>query len=528
MNLLLDEWITVRRRSGLTERIAPVRLTTRGDDPAVEIEAPRADFRGALYQFLIGVLQTALPPRDLRAWRERWETPPSEQELQEAFAPFAQAFELDSAGPAFMQDFELLTNAESEPLFNLLIDRGSDSNRYFSKQEEAGMCISCTATALFTLQINASGGGRGYQTSVRGGGPLTTLLVPNEDCTGLWHKIWMNVRPDSRIFPHCNGEERSDIKRIFPWLNPTLIGGKQGSPTTPAMASTLQCYWCMPRRIRLDFQTVKYGNCDVCGRPSEKLVANYYYIPRGTDYKGAWLHPLTPYKSSKGAEEPKPEDTPDGGVGYKYWLGLVAGGDGRKTNAATMVSSYFSNPRDFFSSACIVRLWCFGYHMPKQQAKARCWYDSLLPIHDVEPEQQVRFIEAIERSLDVAEEAASALDKYVKQAWFKRPKYRGNEPAVPQSFWQRSVTEFYRMLKRLADADLEREDLLIPLYRDWLLAVGRTAEELFDEWVLAAPIEDMNMARVVGARADLLRQLKTKGAAKRLWSAVNAFKEAKA
>ena len=38
------------------------------DNPVVEINAPRPDFQGALYQLLIGLLQTCFAPEDEDQW----------------------------------------------------------------------------------------------------------------------------------------------------------------------------------------------------------------------------------------------------------------------------------------------------------------------------------------------------------------------------------------------------------------------------------------------------------------------------
>lgn len=529
MNLLLDNWIAVRRLGGLRERIAPVRLTANEDDPAVEIEAPRADFRGALYQFLIGVLQTALPPRDLREWRQRWEMPPSEQELQEAFAPFVKAFELDSAGPAFMQDFELPISEPAE-IAALLIDMPGEKtitdnkDHFVHRKGVPGVCKACAATALFTLQINAPSGGAGNRVSLRGGGPMTTLLMPEEPETSLWRKVWINVLPTEAL----GYSEVESLVGVLPWMAPTRTSDPGGiGDTSPEQGHQLQAYWSMPRRVRLDF-TEETGVCDLCGQPTEGLVHRYRAKNYGVNYTGAWLHPLSPYNyDGKGEKPPLAVKGQKGGIGYRHWLGLTLGSKEKTPDAALVVKHFMRQQDRLPEAARRMRLWCFGYDMDNM--KARCWYDSMLPVHVIADEREKeRFVKAVADLLDLAGEAASALHTCVKQAWFKRPKDRGSEPAVPQSFWQRSETEFYRLLKQLADTDLEQEDLLIPLYRKWLIAVQRTAEALFDEWVLAAPIEEMNMKRVVEARAGLLRQLKTKGAAKRMWGAVNALKEEKA
>jgi CRISPR system Cascade subunit CasA len=359
---------------------------------------------------------------------------------------------------------------------------------------------------------------------------MTTLLMPEAPEASLWRKIWINILP-SDVLKSLGYSEDKAIPDVLPWMGPTRTSDPGGvGDTTPETVHKLQTYWSMPRRVRLDF-TEESGVCDLCGQSAGGLVRRYRTKTYGVHYTGAWLHPLSPYNyDAKGEKNPLAVKGKKGGIGYRHWLGLTLGDKEQAPDAAVVVKHFYRNSDQMPANAKNVRLWCFGYDMDNSM-KAKCWYDSMLPVHVIADERRrERFVDAVVELLDVAKEAASALHTYVKQAWFEfeRPKDRGNEPAVPQSFWQRTEKDFYRMLKQLADADLEQENMLMPLYRDWLIAIEKKALELFDEWVLAAPIEGMNMRRVVKARTELLRQLKTKGAAKRLWEAVREFKEAKA
>ncbi|WP_239500552.1 type I-E CRISPR-associated protein Cse1/CasA, partial [Streptococcus pneumoniae] len=66
------------------------------------------------------------------------------------------------------------------------------------------------------LQTYAPSGGAGHRTSLRGGGPLTTLLAParkGRAVATLWDRVWTNV-PDAD--PDAGA---ADPARIFPWLN---------------------------------------------------------------------------------------------------------------------------------------------------------------------------------------------------------------------------------------------------------------------------------------------------------------------
>src|SRR4051812_13740317 len=110
-NLLDERWLPARRLQGQTEYIRPAEITTGiGTNPIVAIEWPRADFRIATIEFLIGLTAVAWPPPDdEEGWIEGWENPPSSDALAQAFSLVAHAFDLDGSGPRFLQDFDKLS-----------------------------------------------------------------------------------------------------------------------------------------------------------------------------------------------------------------------------------------------------------------------------------------------------------------------------------------------------------------------------------------------------------------------------------
>jgi CRISPR system Cascade subunit CasA len=528
MNLILDKWIEVARRSGRRERIAPLQLTAEDGDPVAEVLAPRPDFRGALYQFLIALLQTACAPEDLGEWKDRWEEPMNEAQLEQALAPYIAAFELDGDGPAFMQDYD---SVETKPIgiAGLLINApgkktAKDNNDHFIHQGGVTrVCPQCAATALLTLQINAPSGGAGHRVSVRGGGPLTTLRIPQDADATLWHKLWMNVLPRNAL-PYDENPRLSDV---LPWMAPTRTSDPKGvGDTTPETVHPLQAYWSMPRRIRLDFADVAAGVCDLCGEPSKRLVHRYRTHIHGVNYTGAWLYPLTPYSyDPKGEQSPWSIKGEKGRTGYQHWLGLTMGNDTKEPAAAAVVAYFISCSDRLPVSARDAPLWCYGYDMDKM--KARCWYDSTLPMHVIAPESVDDLVHVVKSLIDVASEAAELLHKQVIKAWFTPPKKgqpagkRKEEPAVQLGFWQASETQFYALLDKVAKADLKDNTQLAPLYGKWLRVVRDVAMSQFDAWVLAAPIEGMEMKRVVKAQAELGKFLKSGKAAKALWQIVN-------
>lgn len=518
MNLLQENWLTVRCPTS----IHVIDVTRIGEPLWRDLLAPRPDFRGALYQFLVGLLQSSvLAPTDLDEWAERWRYPPTPEELATAFGPYQHAFLLENDGPAFMQDFHLSAEASKVPIADLLIDAGSDSNRYFNKlASDYGMCEACAAQALLTLQLNAPAGGRGVRTSVRGGGPLTTLLVPVDPDATLWQRLWLNVLPAGAL-DYPAARTPGDI---LPWMSPTRTSDGSGAQETlpqferhrqPHEVHPLQVYWSMSRRIRLDAKTASQGDCAVCGAGNVRLIRHYYTRHGGTNYTGSWRHPLTPYDlDDKGQKPPISCKGYRAARGYRDWLGLALGKEDHKPDAAQVVRHFNSHARE-----PAARLWCFGYAMSNM--KAMSWDESTLPVHSIKPDTMKLFMQTVKEHVDLASETVILLRKQVRAASFQRPSEAGFEPAVEQSFWQRSEESFYDQLQRLSELDFSQETEYLAVLRRWLAINRRLALELFDQWVQSVPLNDYRTdRRVVEARADLEKWLNLGKVAKSLWGRV--------
>ena len=194
-NLIRDAWIPIRRQDGTRSLIAPWQITEDFDtNPIIALDATRPDLNGALIQFLIGLVQTVLSPKNDRSWRHGLTFPPDGSAVKRAFEAIAFAFDLDGDGPRFMQDLTL-ADGKKNGIGTLLIEApGSKTLRdntdlFIKRGAVEEMCLSCVAAVLLTLQINASSGGVGHRTSLRGGGPLTTLVLGDT----LWQTIWINV-----------------------------------------------------------------------------------------------------------------------------------------------------------------------------------------------------------------------------------------------------------------------------------------------------------------------------------------------
>lgn len=505
MNLMTESWIPVIRDDGTRERIAPWQIAER-QNPVMQIAAPRPDFQGALYQFLIGLLQTLAPPTDIDERMEYWQRAPDPVVLRMSMEKLSAAFELiSSEKEAFMQDYDM-PEGEQKEIAALLIDAPGvktvkDNLDHFVKAGSvAGVCGSCAASALFTLQINAPSGGSGHRVGLRGGGPLTTLLLPEDASLPLWHKLWLNVLTVDEYGVGCSGADAS----VFPWMAPTKVSDKTGKPVLPGSSNLdhLHVYWAMPRRIRLEPQE-QPGACSLCGEEAQQLITHYRTKNYGMNYEGPWVHPLTPYR-----HDPKHEKPPlslkgqQGGLGYRHWLGLVWRDTGNADQAARNVQSFQDEKAFSVIDEIDVGLWCFGYDMDKM--RARCWYEHQLPVVPVDAEYREVFFSLVSDLIFVARDIVKELRSQVKAAWFDRPKdVKGDMSMVDQSFWQATEPMFYQQLHRLSRLPVNTRTFPPEVASLWVSEMRKHVFDLFDHWTLEGNPEDMDLRRIIKARKFL-------------------------
>lgn len=317
-SLLTSCWLPVRFKDGSMGKMAPVDLA---DENVVDIAATRADLQGAAWQFLLGVLQCSIAPKRYKNWEDIWLDGLQADTLRKALAPLEHAFQFGPESPSFMQDFEELpdnkiTIASLLPETPGIQTTELNTDHFIKRGVMECFCPHCAALALFSMQLNAPSGGQGYRTGLRGGGPLTTLIelqeYQGERQTPLWRKLWLNVMPqDAADLPLPVVYDAA----VFPWLAATRTSEPPAHTiTTDEQVNKLQAYWGMPRRIRLDFATIRQGVCNICGNNSDELLIQMLVKNYGVNYD-RWRHPLTPHrlqiKDSKGFE---PVITQPGGL----------------------------------------------------------------------------------------------------------------------------------------------------------------------------------------------------------------------
>ena len=502
MNLIEDRWIPVRRQNGEEEKIAPWELTSNFEhNPIVALAAPRPDFQGGLMQFLIGLLQTATPPdedNDLE-WEDWFEEPPKPEELRAKFDPFVDCFHLDGDRPRFMQDLELrkeTPRVKENSIYALLIDAPGENtlkknkDHFVKRNGVQGLCYSCAATALFTLQTNAPSGGAGHRTSLRGGGPLTTLVAldPQENGIGsetLWHNTWLNILDKRSI---DDAIDTKKLHRIFPWLAPTRTSEKKtGKTTYQADVHPLQMYWGMPRRIRLNFDHATDGICDVCGDRLFEWATDYITLNYGVNYEG-WQHHLSPHRIDKQGN-PLPHHPHPGGFPYGYWLDLSEGTD---SHTPAKIVTEFKDKRKLDTEQ--LRLWIFGYDMDND--KSRNWYETTYPIYLLSNENRKNFAIRVEKKI----EASELVEKYVRDGIKDALSIKGGNlgSTITESFYANTEREFFNELKNLYDTLRENGNGLDILER-WYEIITDAGEKLFETYTLRGDIAFAKMKRVKGS-----------------------------
>ena len=301
LNLISDPWIPVLDTAGQRRIIAPWQMAGPG---LLRPDWPRADLNIACLELLIGLVFLADPPADVEDWQDR--QAPDPDRLRGKLSALAPAFNLVGEGPLFLQDFVALQDAPNPPDMLFIDSAGGktakdNADLMVRRRRYATLDLPLAAMALYTFQAHAPSGGAGNRTSMRGGGPLVTLVDPGQ---GLWPLIWANV-PDGP--PESNGAQGM---AALPWMRPTKVSdtGAEVFPP-PGHGLGAEAFFGMPRRLRL----VVAGDA----------VTGVIQRPYGTNYAG-WEHPLTPYYRQKAGTELLPVHPRAGRFGYRHWLGILA------------------------------------------------------------------------------------------------------------------------------------------------------------------------------------------------------------
>ena len=473
LNLITDPWICATRDT------TPV--TLRPDQIAEErgtrLDWPRDDLNLACVELLVGLLFLADPPRDDGDWHERYSTPDPDR-LRTALAPFAPHFELTGDGPRFLQDrdrFEAGTKGgdikSPEMLFIDSAGKKTVSNNadlMVKRERYTVLPLPHAAIALYTLQAFAPSGGAGNRTSMRGGGPMVTLVQPlDSGAYPLWRLVWCNV-PEGVPLPADRAAE------ALPWMRRTRTS-KDDETVTPEMSHLGEAFFGMPRRLRLLFD----GD----------VMTGFIQKPHGTNYK-LWQHPLSPYYRQKPGAELLPVHPKPGKVSYRNWLGLAFGQGGETRAVAASVSRFHS-----LSNAPDAELRVGGWAMDNM--KPMDFDLHIYPTFQLGETAELRVAELVSAANSAANQLIMALNRVMAM------KGRTSE-SMREAFFSDTEAKFITAMRAITDArgqEIEQE-----IKEGWLATLRRTTLALFDRH--AAPsLPDRDLSDIeaaVKARRALL------------------------
>lgn len=494
------------------------------DDPVVALAWPRPDFNGAAMEFMTGLLSTAAAPANDREWLEWWSEPPPPSELASRFASFADVFELDGEGPRFLQDLDPLEEAERKDIAALLIDAPgaqtlrNNADLFVKRGSTPVLGRPAAAMALFALNAFAPSGGAGHRTSLRGGGPMTTLVVAEHERLGdtLWGRLWANVETSEQVARRAPGRNEPNM---FPWVEPTRTSEKgSGRQTTPVDVHPLQVYWGMPRRIRLRFESAGERACAITGRRDAVVAVSYRTRNYGTDYSDGFEHPLSPYYRQRLGTAKLPLHPKPGGVSYRLWPGVaMSSADGLREPAAAVRRWLSGDRRRRVRALREPRVHAFGYDMDNM--KARAWVEGEMPLWSFDNREATEDCEKfVSHIVAGTATVARLLVAAIKGARHERPKdAKGDYGFVTERLYRETEESFYDGVSQAVSsgAESDTDDPTVDVRSRWPGIVGRAALELFDEHAPSDGLDGRNMARHVRARFGLVTALNGRGKAGR-------------
>jgi CRISPR system Cascade subunit CasA len=517
-NLLRDAAFPARRRSGARAFLRFSELLDEGDDPPVDFDWPRADLNVASLEFGVGVLRLAFQPDSQEAWRALWRDGLTPARIEEAIASFSHAFALDGDGPRFMQDFNIL-DGEANPVEALFIDtpgaNGQKKNTdvLTHRNRYSALGLPAAAMTLYAMQQFAPSGGAGNRTSMRGGGPMTTLVWPARDDgaeVSLGRVMLANLpAPDRPVERLASG----DLARALPWLAPTLTSEKNReiSESDPA-AHPLQAHFGMPRRIRLVIGA-EDGLCALTGRRGP-VATGFVQRPWGVNY-GLWIHPLTPYRRQKEADAPYSVKPKSGRMGYRDWVGVTVGGRNAKlATPAAVVSQALQARRGVFERDGVkLRLLAAGWAMNNMEAQT-CLF-SVQPLYLAAEDGAADAIASEARAFaDAADIGRDSLREALNAALFG-----GNAKSTDTAVFEEATDAYFAATENafhdalaavLATGGAEDEKRA----QQWRRTLERAALRIFDS--LAPPpddfrIDDQGRERVTSAYGAMRRDFSGHG-----------------
>ena len=285
MKLLVDSWIPVGNQQTISLQTL---LTQKG---GWQISLPRDDMEMACLQFLVCLVQSLFPPADQKALRQRINTPLTLEGFQSGINGKESWFDPAHPDQPFMQTLGVKSKELTE-MAKLFAGLDSSTSSVFVNEPGLAdrLCPSCTSIGLFNQANNAPSFGGGFKGSLRGGTPISTLVLEDtrETNDGLRQRIWKNVLPEDTL------------NTFMPWYFATrqqppnwVDAIKAGDVIRSNQIGLLRGLFWQPAHIELA-EGEKGGICDCCGRASDSLYAGFKKEKFVYDIQGTWPHPHSP------------------------------------------------------------------------------------------------------------------------------------------------------------------------------------------------------------------------------------------
>jgi len=506
-NLLTTPWLEIRRRSGARAVVRPSDLVDDIDsDPIAAFDFPRADWNAAVTELIIGLVFLALAPSNHEEWRVHFESPPTPSRLQDLWLPFLEAFNLDGDGARAFQDIETLADQQVKPVERLLIDSPGENTLlnnadvFVKRHRIDGLSRPYAAAALVTLQTYAPSGGVGHRTSMRGGGPLTTLVAPLRAgfaTPTLWDTIWANL-------PYRDSNFTDVPSALFPWLSPAETSSRDEVLLPHGRPLALSFFAC-PRRIRLAFCE---GVCSLSKLPGivcqEFRMQNY-----GPNYQG-WQHPLSPHFNDKKFGI-RPVLASTASSGFRDWIVWW----GFRARPAAALDAWGHRRRqvdDLLDPHNSERIEAFGYDMDKM--KARSWLNARAPWVSANSPQLTGMIsdlisaaEATATALCLACQTARYGDGREKLGQAMQGSNTHAETGALAQFWNGLEKPFIGTIERAIACNQERHYEEKDLRENWSKTLHRLAIQTFENAVDIEGLTNDHPRRLLVGRELLISRL---------------------
>lgn len=463
------------------------------EDGRIPLAAAYGDnlLNAAFLELAAGFLQAFLPPADEAEWAQTWKSAPGPDAIASAFAAAGPMFSAYGPCPAF-QDARL-GDAELRPVAKLFHAVPSEGR--------LAMSVGAAMMALYAMQAHAHGGGRGYRTSMCGGGPLRTVPVVRGS---LFQRAWALVLPRAAF--QRLGVPSEDRRLIYPWSGEPKASDVVGRGSHPA--TTL--YWAQPRRFLLPEPTT-HGACPITGEEDVPLIEGVRERDGGPSYPSEqWRHPLTPYRvdPSKGLVSPvRALGFPDG-IGWRNRAALLASsGDG--SEAAGIVQAWAgSRGRAKRLGIKVISLHAYGVRC--DNAKVVGYVDSVHPYRLAREEFEAEIEAEMRNAAVAADEVRRGLRTQLAVALHRGDPAEATKAmadAVDEAasaFWSRTEQAADALFDAVPDALAAgdaQDDRLTKARETFILDLWRVAVGVFDE--MTASTRDADPVHVAGRRDAL-------------------------